>query len=111
MLHHDRPDTFVLATNRTRTVRHFVELAFKTVGIEIVWKGTQEQETGLDKRTGKTVVRVNPRYYRPCEVERLIGNPIKAKTELGWEPQTSLEDLCKMMVEADIRRNTVGFSF
>jgi GDPmannose 4,6-dehydratase len=111
MLQHDRPDTFVLATNRTRTIRHFVELAFKTVGIEIVWKGTQEQETGLDKRTGKTVVRVNPRYYRPCEVERLVGNAFKAKTELGWEPETSLEDLCKMMVEADIRRNTVGFSF
>ncbi len=111
MLQHDRPDTYVLATNQTWTVRHFVELAFKTVGIEIVWKGKQEQETGIDKKTGKTLVKVNPRYYRPCEVELLIGNPKKANIQLGWEPKTSLEDLCKMMVEADIRRNTVGISF
>ena len=111
MLQHDRPDTYVLATNKTWTVRHFVELAFKAVGIEIEWKGEQEQETGIDKKTGKTMVRVNPKYYRPCEVELLIGNPQKAKTELGWEPKTSLEDLCKMMVDADIRRNREGFSF
>ncbi len=111
MLQHDRPDTYVLATNQTWTVRHFVELAFKVVGIEIVWKGKQEQETGIDKKTGKTMVQVNPRYYRPCEVELLIGNPQKAKRQLGWEPKTSLEDLCKMMVEADIRRNEKGVSF
>jgi GDPmannose 4,6-dehydratase len=111
MLQHDRPDTYVLATKQTCSVRHFVELAFKTVGIEIIWKGKQEQEAGIDKKTGKTVVKVNPRYYRPCEVELLIGNPQKARTQIGWEPKTSLEDLCKMMVEADIRRNTVGFSF
>jgi GDPmannose 4,6-dehydratase len=111
MLQHDRPDTYVLATNKTWTVRHFVELAFKAVGIEIVWKGEQEQETGIDKNTGKTMVRVNPKYYRPCEVELLIGNPQKAKIQLGWEPKASLEDLCKMMVDADIRRNRSGFSF
>ncbi len=105
------PTPMCLATNKTWTVRHFVELAFKAVGIEIVWKGEQEQETGIDKKTGKTMVRVNPKYYRPCEVELLIGNPQKAKTELGWEPKTSLEDLCKMMVDADIRRNRSGFSF
>jgi GDPmannose 4,6-dehydratase len=111
MLQQDRPDTYVLATNKTWSVRHFVELAFKTVGIEIMWKGKQEQETGIAKKTGKTLVKVNPRYYRPCEVELLIGNPKKANTQLGWEPKTSLEDLCKIMVEADIRRNTVGISF
>jgi GDPmannose 4,6-dehydratase len=111
MLQHDQPDTYVLATNKTWTVRHFVELAFKAVGIEIVWKGEKEQETGIDKKTGKTLVRVNPKYYRPCEVELLIGNPQKAKEKLGWEPKTSLDDLCKMMVEADIRRNRSGFSF
>jgi GDPmannose 4,6-dehydratase len=111
MLQHDRPDTYVLATNQTWSVRHFVELAFKSAGIEIMWKGKQEQETGIDKKTGKTLVKVNPRYYRPCEVELLIGNPKKANIQLGWEPKTSLEDLCKMMVEADIRRNTVGISF
>jgi GDPmannose 4,6-dehydratase len=111
MLQHDQPDTYVLATNKTWTVRHFVELAFKAVGIEIVWTGEQKQETGIDKKTGKTMVRVNPKYYRPCEVELLIGNPQKAKIQLGWEPKTSLEDLCKMMVDADIRRNRSGFSF
>jgi GDPmannose 4,6-dehydratase len=111
MLQHDRPDTYVLATNQTWSVRHFVELAFKTVGIEIMWKGKQEQETGTDKKTGKTLVKVNPRYYRPCEVELLIGNPKKAHMQLGWEPKISLEDLCKMMIEADIRRNAVGISF
>lgn len=111
MLQRDRPDTYVLATNQNWTVRQFVELAFKNVGMEIAWKGNKEKETGIDKKTGKTVVRVNPQYYRPCEVELLIGNPLKAKRELGWEPKTSLEKLCTMMVEADIRRNKRGFSF
>lgn len=111
MLQHDQPDTYVLATNQAWTVRHFVELAFRTVGIEVVWKGEQEKETGIDKKTGKTLVRVNPRFYRPCEVDLLIGNPEKAKAKLGWEPRISLEELCKMMVDADIRRNEKGFSF
>ena len=111
MLQHAKPDTYVLATNKTWTVRHFVELAFKAVGMKIEWKGRAENETGIDSKTGKIVVRVNPRFYRPCEVDVLIGDPGKAKTDLGWEPKTSLEDLCKMMVEADIRRNTSGFSF
>jgi GDPmannose 4,6-dehydratase len=111
MLQQNEPDTYVLATNRTNSVRHFAELAFKAVGMEIAWKGKNEAETGIDKKTGKTLVKVNPRYYRPCEVDILIGNPQKAKTKLGWEPRTSLEDLCKMMVEADIRRNARGFSF
>ncbi len=111
MLQHDQPDTYVLGTNKTWTVRHFVELAFQTVGIDIAWKGEQEKETGSDKKTGKTLVRVNPRYYRPCEVELLIGDPQKAKKLLGWEPKTSLEELCKMMVEADVRRNKKGVSF
>lgn len=111
MLKHDKPDTYVLATNQTTTVRQFVDMAFKIVGIDLEWKGKLEKETGVDKKTGKTMVRINPKYYRPCEIELLIGNPQKAKRELGWEPKTSLEDLCKMMVEADIRRNRSGFSF
>jgi GDPmannose 4,6-dehydratase len=111
MLQHDQPDTYVLATNKTWTVRHFVEMAFKAVDIDIAWKGEQEKETGIDKKTGKTLVRVNSKYYRPCEVEILIGDPQKAKTLLGWEPKTSLEELGSMMVEADIRRNRSGFSF
>lgn len=111
MLQADKPDTYILATNRTETVRDFVTMSFKAVGIELDWKGQAEDETANDKATGKVVVKVNPKFYRPAEVELLIGDPSKAKKELGWEPKTSLEDLCKMMVEADLRRNKQGFSF
>lgn len=111
MLQHTEPETYVLATNRTQTVRHFVELAFKAVGKDIVWEGKDVKEVGNDRKSGKTLVRVNPRYYRPCEVDILIGSPQKARERLGWEPKTSLEELCRMMVEADIRRNEKGISF
>ena len=111
MLQADEPDTFVLATNRTETVRDFVRMAFKGTGIAVDFKGSQENETALDTATGKTVMRINPKFYRPAEVELLIGNPAKAKAKLGWEPQTTLEQLCQMMVEADLRRNQAGFSF
>ena len=111
MLQVDEPDTFVLATNRTETVRDFVRMAFKGAGITVDFKGTAEGETAVDTATGKTVMRVNPRFYRPAEVELLIGNPARAKAKLGWEPQTTLEQLCQMMVEADLRRNQAGFSF
>ncbi|SEA62648.1 GDPmannose 4,6-dehydratase [Paraburkholderia sartisoli] len=111
MLQADEPDTFVLATNRTETVRDFVAMAFKAVGIELDWRGQAEQEQGVDASNGKVLVRVNPRFYRPAEVELLIGDPAKAKTKLKWEATTSLEGLCKMMVEADLRRNKIGFSF
>ncbi|KGK24411.1 MULTISPECIES: GDP-mannose 4,6-dehydratase [Pseudomonas] len=111
MLQADEPDTFVLATNRTESVRDFVTLACKAVDIDIVWKGKDENETGIDAETGRTLVAVNPKFYRPTEVDLLLGNPEKAKTVLGWEPRTSLEDLCRMMVEADLRRNASGVSF
>ena len=111
MLQADQPDTFVLATNRTETVRDFVSMAFKGAGIEVAFKGQAEGETAVDVATGKTVMRVNPKFYRPAEVELLIGNPAKAKAQLGWEPKTTLEQLCQMMVEADMRRNQAGFSF
>ena len=111
MLQADKPDTYALATNRTETVRDFVTLAFKAVDIELRWEGQGEQEQGVDAETGKALVRVNPKFYRPAEVELLIGDPQKSKDELGWEPKTSLEDLCRMMVEADLRRNEQGFSF
>jgi GDPmannose 4,6-dehydratase len=111
ILQHHTPDTFVLATNRTETVRHFVEMSFKHVGVELDWSGTAENELGRDRATGKTLVRVNPEFYRPAEVELLIGDPAKAKAELGWEPTTTLEQLCAMMVEADLRRNKAGWSF
>jgi GDPmannose 4,6-dehydratase len=111
MLQADKPDTYVLATNRTETVRDFVTLAFKAVDMNIRWEGAAEDEVGIDSATGNVVVRVNPKFYRPAEVDLLIGNPQKAKDDLGWEPTTSLEALCKMMVEADLRRNQQGFSF
>jgi len=111
MMQADKPDTYVLATNRTETVRDFVTMSFKAVGIELNWQGAAENETATDKNTGKVLVKVNPKFYRPAEVELLIGNPAKAKAELGWEPKTTLEELCTMMVEADLRRNKLGFSF
>lgn len=111
MLQVDEPDTFVLATNRTETVRDFVRMAFKGAGVTVDFKGSAEDETAVDVATGKTVVRVNPKFYRPAEVDLLIGNPAKAQAKLGWTPQTTLEQLCQMMVEADLRRNRAGFSF
>ena len=111
MLQADEPDTFVLGTNRTETVRDFVRMAFKGAGITVDFKGSEEKETAIDTATGKTVMRINPKFYRPAEVELLIGNPAKAKEKLGWEPKTTLEQLCQMMVDADLRRNQAGFSF
>ncbi|KWC34187.1 GDP-mannose 4,6 dehydratase [Burkholderia ubonensis] len=111
MLQADEPDTYVLATNRTETVRDFVRMAFKAAGVDLEFKGSNEQEIAVDVATGKTVVRVNPKFHRPAEVDLLIGNPEKAKQKLGWEPETTLEQLCAKMVEADLRRNERGFSF
>lgn len=111
MLQADQPGTYVLATNRTETVRDFVSLAFKAIDVQIEWQGEAENETGRCSKTGKVLVRVNPRFYRPAEVELLIGDPAKATRELGWAPKTTLEELCQMMVEADLRRNAAGFSF
>jgi GDPmannose 4,6-dehydratase len=157
MMQADEPDTFVLATNRTETVREFVRMAFKGAGIEVEFKGKVEQETavvtaiheitavastladasleavtGLTSvdfaakfsasghspastlnalKVGQTVMRINPQFYRPAEVELLIGDPSHAKAKLGWAPTTSLEQLCQMMVEADLKRNAAGFAF
>jgi len=111
MLQADKPDTYILATNRTESVRDFVTMSFKAVGIDIIFDGSEENEVGVDQDTGNVVVRVNPRFYRPTEVELLIGDPTKAKHELGWEATTTLEELCQMMVEADLRRNETGSSF
>jgi GDPmannose 4,6-dehydratase len=111
MLQADEPDTFVLATNRTETVRDFVRMAFKGADISVEFKGREENETAVNTATGITVMRINPKFYRPAEVELLIGNPAKAKAKLGWAPTTTLEQLCQMMVEADLRRNQAGFSF
>ena len=111
MLQADKPDTFVLATNRTETVRDFVRLAFKAADIQVEFTGEAENETAVNVADGKIVMRVNSKFYRPAEVELLIGDPAKAKAVLGWQPATSLESLCDMMVKEDLRRNEQGFSF
>ena len=111
MLQADEPDTFVLATNRTETVRDFVRMAFKGAGMVLEFRGIADNEIAIDTATGKVVMRVNPKFYRPAEVELLIGDPAKAKAKLGWEPKTTLEELCQMMVDADLGRNQRGFSF
>jgi len=111
MLQAKEPDTFVLATNRTETVRDFVTMAFKAIDVELEFVGAGEEEKAIDIKSGKTVVKVNPKFYRPAEVDLLIGNPQKAKDILGWEPKTTLEELCAMMVQADLQRNKTGFSF
>lgn len=111
MLQIDEPDTFVLATNRTESVRDFVTMAFKSIGRHIAWQGHGSNEIGVDDASGITLVRVNEKYYRPAEVDLLIGNADRAKNLLGWEPATELEELCSMMVAADLVRNERGFSF
>ncbi len=105
MLQYEKPDTFVLATGKTESVRNFVELAGKHAGVNLEWSGTGLDEVGKNSANGKTIIKINPRYYRPAEVDLLIGKPEKAKQELGWEAKTGLDELCGMMVKADLRRN------
>jgi GDPmannose 4,6-dehydratase len=111
MLQVERSDTYVLATNRTETVRDFVQMAAKAAGFELVFEGEAENEVGIDRSNRRTLVRVNPAFYRPAEVELLIGDATKAERELGWKAQTSLEQLCAKMVAEDIRRVESGKSF
>lgn len=104
MLQQDEPDDYVIATGEYHTVREFTELAFKACGIELEWQGTGVDEKGIDKATGRVLVEVDPKYFRPCEVEQLLGDPTKAKTKLGWDPRkTSFEELVKIMVEHDMK--------
>jgi GDPmannose 4,6-dehydratase len=105
MLQQDVPDDFVLATGETHTVREFVELAFKSIGHSITWSGDEINEIGTDE-TGRIVVRMNPKFYRPAEVELLIGNPTKAKTVLGWSPKITFEELVNRMMVADSKMHT-----
>jgi GDPmannose 4,6-dehydratase len=111
MLQHNEPDTFILATGKMESVRHFVELAFAAVGIAIAWRGAGLDETGVDARTGVVRVRVNPAFHRPAEVDRLLGNPGKAKSLLGWEATMPLDEMCRRMVEADLARVDRGVAF
>lgn len=104
ILQHDTPEDFVIATGEMHTVREFATLAFKEVGIELCWEGEGVEEKGIDVQTGKTLVEIDPKYFRPAEVEQLLGNPTKAKTLLGWNPrQTSFEELVKIMAAHDMK--------
>ncbi len=102
MLQQEKPDDFVIATGRTTAVRDFVALAFKEIGIDIVWNGSGLEETGADAKTGKILVRVDPRYFRPTEVDLLLGDPSKAYRTLGWKPKVTLEELAHLMVASDL---------
>jgi len=102
MLQHDTPEDFVIATGETHTVREFVEAAFSHVDVDIEWQGEGVDEKGIDKDTGKVLVEVDPKYFRPTEVDLLIGDPSKAKEELGWEPEVKFKELVQLMVQSDL---------
>ena len=103
MLQQDAPDDFVLATGMMHSVREFVEAAFSYIGKEIMWEGKGDNEFGREVSTGIVRVKVNPKFYRPTEVEQLLGDPTKAKTKLGWKPKVEFTDLVKDMMESDIK--------
>ena len=111
MLQHDKADTFVLATNEAYTVRQFVELAFAAVDMAITWTGSKENEQGHHAKTGQLLVKIEPKFYRPAEVELLIGDYSKAEKVLGWKPQTDIESLCTMMVKSDLEKVKAGLTF
>ncbi len=111
MLQADKPDNYVLATHRTETVREFADMAFRAAGCELRFEGVGQEEVAIDRKTGKVLVKIDPKLYRPAEVDLLIGDPSHARKTLGWEAPTTLEQLCTMMVEADLRRNREGHSF
>jgi GDPmannose 4,6-dehydratase len=104
MLQQDKPDDFILATGETHSVKEFIDAVFSELEMDLEWKGEDEQQVGIMKKNGKTLIEVDPRYYRPTEVELLIGNPAKAKEKLGWAPKTTFRDLAKMMAKADYEK-------
>jgi GDPmannose 4,6-dehydratase len=105
ILQHDKPEDFVIATGEMHTVREFVELAFKHVGIEVEWSGQGIEEKGINKATGEVIIDVEPKFFRPAEVDQLLGDPTKAKTLLGWNPtKTSFEELVAIMVREDMKK-------
>ena len=104
MLQKDYPEDYILATGKNHSIREFVELTFKYLDIEIEWDGKDEEEVGLDSKTGKKIIGIDKKYYRPSEVDQLLGDASKAKNELGWEPKTTFEDIVKIMIEADLQK-------
>ncbi|MDD5675706.1 MAG: GDP-mannose 4,6-dehydratase, partial [Chitinivibrionales bacterium] len=101
MLQKDTPDDYVIATGETHAVREFVEKSFACLDVSIVWEGKAEKEVGKDSKTGKVVVRIDPEFYRPTEVDLLLGDPSKAKNELGWKPEVTFNKLVEIMIKAD----------
>jgi GDPmannose 4,6-dehydratase len=101
MLQQEKPEDYVIATGETHSVREFIELSGKHLGMDIYFEGTGVDEVGIDRNTGKIVVRVNKKYFRPTEVDLLLGNPVKAKKELKWEPKIKFEELVELMVKSD----------
>mgnify|MGYP001336977080 CR=1 FL=1 len=108
MLQQEQPKDYVLATGENHTIREFIELTFKELDIEIDWKGTGQEEQGVDSRTGESIIEVDKKYYRPTEVELLLGDSTKAKKELGWKPKTNLNELIKIMVRSDLEKIRKG---
>ena len=108
MLQHEKPDDFVIATGNTWSIREFAEMAFENVNIKIEWEGKNEKEVGKNKSSGETVIKIDPRYYRPSEVDVLKGDATKALKVLGWKPKTSLKKLVKIMVDYDLKYDDYG---
>lgn len=102
MLQQDQPDDYVLATNETHTVREFVEVSANELGFDLEWRGKGIEEEGVDKKTGNVIIKIDPQYFRPAEVDLLIGDYSKAKKQLGWEPKVTFQELAKIMVKADL---------
>jgi GDPmannose 4,6-dehydratase len=103
ILQHSEPDDFVIATGETHTVREFVNEAAKHLGMEIIWKGKGLKEKGIDKKTGKTIIEIDPNYFRPNEVDLLLGDASKARKILGWKPKVTFKELAKLMIEEDLK--------
>ena len=103
MLQQDKPDDFILATNETHTIREFIEEACKIIDIPIKWEGEGVNEKGIDSNTGNVIIEINPKYFRPAEVDILLGDYTKAKTILGWEPKIKFLELVKIMIEHDLK--------
>ena len=101
MLQQDKPEDFVIATGETHSVREFIEVCCKEIGIDLYWEGEGVDEVGINKNNGKTIIKINPKYFRPTEVELLLGDPSKAKEKLGWEAKIKFKDLAKEMIQAD----------
>jgi len=105
MLQAEKPDNYILATGETHSVREWIEVCFEIVGRKVVWEGAKEKEIGRDAKSGKVLVKVNPEYFRPAEVDILVGDPSKAKKELGWEPKVKYRELAEIMLKRDLERN------